>query len=182
MEKAKLGIIVAVFAIAIVFSTNWLIRQTDEWRALMAPSKDAEMALTGPAVKAKKVQLAYTVPILVNEVPTGEPYADDAWDFDVPGWVTTIRRATMSDVKQVYYYIPERCLKCHEEEGPGPYFYGNEEFTEFKIFTTDDGLKLHSVTEKHDTPTLMYDYKDRHLKKVPFDIGAPYDVYMKNGS
>ncbi len=171
-----------ILAVAGVWSVDSVIDTGLFYREMMMSEKPAEegQALTGIPVKGKPVVL--TKPLSFFDPPIGEARDDEEWDFDIPGWITTKRRATMSNIKSVYYYIPERCIKCHEEEGPGNFFYGDENFTEFKIFTTEDGLVLHSNTEKGEVPTLKYLYKERHLKKVPFDIGAPFEVYMKRGS
>lgn len=182
MEKAKIVALLLIFMLAAFWSVDSIYNTGIYYREMMKPDKpdEQEQALTGTPVKGKRIVLTKPVPYL--DPPIGEARDDEVWDFDVPGWITTRRRATMSTIKSVYYFIPERCLKCHEEEGPGNFFYGAEDFMEFKIFTTEDGLVLHSITEKGEVPTLQYIYKERHLKKVPFDIGAPYEVYMKRGS
>jgi hypothetical protein len=177
MEKAKFALLIALFMGGIVTSVRYIHQTGAKYRNLMAPPAAAE----GGAPAGPPIAGIFAAPKGPLEPPIGEERAQDVWDFDMPNFILTERRATMSDVKTAYYFIPERCLKCHEEAGPGQHFYNNDKFTEFKVFTTDDGLMLHSVIEKGETPTTKYIYKERHLKKVPFDEGAPLDVYMKRG-
>ncbi len=182
MEKVKLLILLLLLVVSTWIALESIHTSAEFYRNLMTAEKQAleeEQPLTGTPVKGKLITLTKTVPYF--DPPTGEEWDEEVWDFDIPGWITTRRRATMSDIKSVYYYIPERCIKCHEEEGPGNFFYGIEDFMEFKIFTTADGIVLYCNIEKGETPTLKYIYKERHLKKVPFDIGAPYEIYMKRG-
>jgi hypothetical protein len=179
MEKVKFAALMIVFTIGVVCSVRYVHDTALHYSSMLAPKQEGEGALSGPPVAGKFIEIKAAA-----EPPVGKPREADAWEFDVPGAVLTDRKATMSDIKAVFYYIPDRCLKCHQEEGPGQHFYGNGDFTKFKVFKTDDGLELFCSANTLKTgasPTLKYVYKERHLKKVPFDIGAPYEVYMNRG-
>ncbi|MBI4664964.1 MAG: hypothetical protein HY751_01000 [Nitrospinae bacterium] len=175
MEKVKFGALIA----ALICGAIWyglFIRNSDNYfRALMVPEKVEEAEASGSPVFGQKV------PVSTIKPPVGSAWDDDWFDLEAPFLIITKRRATMSDIKTVFYYSPDPCLKCHEEEGPGVFFYGKEDYMKYVPMKTPDGLLLHSHTEKKDTPTVKYIYKDRHLKKVPFDIGAPLEIYMARG-
>jgi hypothetical protein len=180
MEKIKFAALMIVFAIGVAWSVRYVHDTGLYYSSMLAPAKqDGEGALSGPPVVGKFIEIKAAV-----EPPVGKPREADMWEYDVPGAVLTDRKATMSDIKSVFFYIPERCMKCHQEEGPGNHFYGNGEFDKFKVFKTEDGLELFcsaNTLKTGSSPTLKYVYKERHLKKVPFDIGAPYEVYMNRG-
>jgi hypothetical protein len=180
MEKVKFLALMTVFAIGVVCSVRYVHDTGLHYSSMLAPPKqEGEGGMSGPPVSGKFIEIKAAV-----EPPVGKPREADAWEFDVPGAVLTDRKVTMSDIKTAFYYIPDRCLKCHQAEGPGQHFYGNGDFTKFKVFKTDDGLELFcsgDTLKTGSSPTLKYVYKERHLKKVPFDIGAPYEVYMNRG-
>ncbi len=89
------------------------------------------------------------------------------------------RRVTASDAFSAFSFVPTRCMKCHEKDGPGPFFYGNEEFEEDQLFATKDGLVLRSWPLKGFAPTLKYDFLITHAKKIPFEIGGTGDQILK---
>lgn len=176
MEKLKLFLLLAIFATAGYGTVRYIHETAIFYRNMMEPEDTGDKVEIVPPIVGQLIAL--TVPL---RPPTGEPRDDEMWDFDIPEFILNERIATMSNTKTVYYFFPERCLKCHEEEGPGQNFYGNENYTEIQDIKTEDGLLLHSYIEKGEVPTTEYIYKDRHLKKVPFDIGAPHEIYMTRG-
>lgn len=113
--------------------------------------------------------------------PVGEPLGSDYWDFEAAASIEHDRKITMSEATTGFDIIPDRCLKCHGEEGPGTFFYGNTHYMVVEDIKTDDGLVLHSHPEKGSVPTVQYLYKERHLRKVPFTIGLSYNSYMSRG-
>lgn len=176
MEKLKLVLLILLFVTAGYASVRYIHDTAIFYRTMMAPEKTADEVKVGPPVVGLPIKL--TAPL---EPPIGEPRDEEIWDFDIPTFILDERIVTMSNIRTVYYFFPERCIKCHEEEGPGQNFYGNENYTEIQDISTEDGLLLHSYIEKGDVPTTKYIYKERHLKKVPFDIGAPHEIYMTRG-
>ncbi|MBI5814845.1 MAG: hypothetical protein HZB29_04460 [Nitrospinae bacterium] len=175
MEKIKFAGLAAVFLGGVLWYGLFIRNSDNYFRALMVPDKVDEVTASGSPVFGQRV------PASVLKPPAGSAWDDDWFDLEAPFLIITQRRATMSDVKTVFYYKPDPCLKCHQEEGPGTFFYGMEDFLKYVPLKTPDGLLLLSNTEKKDTPTVKYIYKDRHLKKVPFDIGAPLELYMHRG-
>lgn len=181
MEKLKVIVLAAIAVFAAVWSLEYIDETARTFRTMSMPEEKAGEDIFGSPVAGKPVVLKKVEILETFAPPTGNPREDDVWDFDMPSLVLNARRVTMSDAKSGYDFIPERCLKCHEEEGPGQNFYGNEEFTKVQDMSTADGLRLVSNPAKGEVPTLQYIYKERHLKKVPFDIGAPHENYMKRG-
>lgn len=175
MERIKFIFLMALFVYAGYWSVTYIHDTAFHYRAMLMPEDEGEEKAV-PPVEAKPVVLEGAL-----LPPTGEPRDDEVWDFDIPTFILNARRVSMSEIKTGYYFLPERCIKCHEVEGPGQNFYGNENFNVVQEFTTEDGLVLHSYIEKGEVPTLKYIYKERHLRKVPFDEGAPHEFYMKRG-
>lgn len=91
----------------------------------------------------------------------------------------TSRRITSSDPFSAYSFVPTRCMKCHEKDGPGPFFYGNETFTKDQLFATPDGLVLRSWPLSGMAPTLKYDFLVTHAKKIPFTVGGAGEQILK---
>ncbi len=179
MEKLKLIVILVIT----VYAANWSFHSANDeakhYRDMATPEEVEEEVDHGPPVSGKAVQL--TVDVYVFDPPVGEPADEEYWEFDITTLILDARIVTMSESKTGYYFVPERCLKCHEKDGPGQWFYGNDDYTKVQDLSTAEGLRLVSIPEKGIVPTLEYIYKDTHLKKVPFDIGMAHKDYMKRG-
>ena len=89
------------------------------------------------------------------------------------------RRVTASDAFTAYSFVPTRCMKCHEKDGPGPHFYGNDDFGKDQLFATKEGLVLRSWPLKGFAPTLKYDFMVEHAKKIPFTVGGSGDQILR---
>ena len=169
MEKIKLVVLSLVFVWLGVVSVGYVADTAIGYRNILLPPPPS------PIEAAAVIQEKPLAP------PVGEPYGDDYWAFEVAGSIERQRKITMSEATSGFDIIPDRCLKCHENEGPGNIFYGNEHYMTVQDIKTEDGLLLHSHPEKGDVPTVKYIYKERHLRKVPFTIGLAYDYYMGRG-
>ncbi len=172
MDKLKLLIGLAVIIGGFYIGTKYVEREMQYYYKIASPQKEEGEKLWPPITAAPISITAPIVPAVGNERD------DDA----IEGEVTQVlmgRRVTMSDISHAYSFISERCMKCHEKDGPGPWFYGMENFEKDQLFATKEGLVLRSWTEKMITPTLNYIYKDTHAKKVPFEVGGSAEDLLK---
>jgi hypothetical protein len=171
MDKLKLLIGLAIIIAGFYISTKYVEREMQYYYKIASPQEEVEEL--GPPITAAPIALSAPI------VPAvGSERDDDA----IEGEVTQVlmgRRITASDINHAYSFISERCMKCHEEDGPGTWFYGMENFEKDQLFATKEGLVLRSWTEKLITPTLNYIYKDTHAKKVPFEVGGSAEELLK---
>lgn len=173
MDKLKLLIGLAIIIGGFYISTKYVEREMQYYYKIASPAKEGEAEQLGPPITAAPILLAAPI------VPAvGSERDDDAIEGEVEK-ILIGRRVTASDFPHAYSFISERCMKCHEEDGPGPWFYGNEHFKNDQLFATKEGLVLRSWTEKLITPTLNYIYKDTHAKKVPFEVGGSAEELLK---
>jgi hypothetical protein len=169
MEKIKFVLLSLVLVTLGALSFRYVSETAIGYRNIMAPPPPAPMEAEAVVREGPFAP------------PVGEPYANDFWDFEAAANFEHFRKITMSESTKGFDIIPDRCLKCHGSDGPGNFFYGNDKFMGIQDMKTEDGLELHSFPEKGKVPTVMYVYKERHLRKVPFTIGLPYNEYMSRG-
>lgn len=173
MDKLKLLIGLTIIVGGFYIGTKYVEREMQYYYKIASPAKEGEAEQLGPPITAVPIALSSSIAPSV-----GNERDDDA----IEGEVTQVlmgRRITASDFSHAYSFISERCMKCHEQDGPGPWFYGRENFEKDQLFATKEGLVLRSWTEKMITPTLNYIYKDTHAKKVPFEVGGSAEELLK---
>lgn len=160
-----------------IYLGNWsigkVVQDMNHYRDLATPKEADETIDYGPPVTA-----AFIEPD-VPWTPAAGKERDEDMIMEEMDELLTIRRITASDPYTAYSFVPSRCMKCHEEDGPGTYFYGMEDFNKDQLFATKDGLVLRSWTLHGMAPTLRYDFLVTHAKKVPFEVGGTGEQILK---
>lgn len=154
-------------------SMGKILKDMDYYRDMATPKTGAEKVDHGPPITATFIN---------SDGPwtpsVGEERDEDSLMPEIEQLLIA-RRVTASDAFTAYSFVPTRCMKCHEKDGPGTFFYGNEAFEEDQLFATKDGLVLRSWPLKGMAPTLKYDFQERHAKKIPFEVGGSGDQILK---
>lgn len=169
----KLAVALILFVYLGSLSFNKVVKDMVHYRLLATPETGEKPVDFGPPITAGFVESGdYWTP---NK---GKERDEDMLMGEMENLLTH-RRITSSDAFTAYSFVPTRCMKCHEEDGPGTYFYGIEDFAKDQLFATKDGLVLRSWTLQGMAPTLKYDFLVTHAKKIPFEVGGTGEQILK---
>jgi len=155
------------------FSFGKIVKDIDFYHSLATQKIGEKQADYGPPITARFIESSFPW------APTPGIERDEDILLDEMENLLTARRITASDVYSSYSFIPTRCMKCHEADGPGTFFYDNERFEADQLFATKDGLVLRSWPDKGMAPTLKYDFLITHAKKIPFEVGGTGEQILK---
>ena len=173
MTFLKFVAALALFVFLGGLSKDKILHDMNFYRELATPKTGPVPVDHGPPLTA-----AFIEPEGPWAPSTGEERDDDSLMAEMERLLVA-RRVTASDAFTAFSFIPTRCMKCHEKDGPGPYFYGNEEFHQDQLFATKEGLVLRSWPLKGFAPTLKYDFMVEHAKKIPFEVGGSGDQILR---
>lgn len=169
----KIAITIILFVYLGSLSLGKIVKDVDHYRLLATPESSEKQIDYGPPVTAVFVK---------NDspwIPNSGIERDEDILMEEMENLLIARRITSSDAFTAYSFIPTRCMKCHEKDGPGTFFYDNKGFEEDQLFATKDGLVLRSWPLQGLAPTLKYDFFVRHAKKIPFEVGGNGEQILK---
>lgn len=169
----KMTIALVLFVYLGSLSLGKIVNDIDYYRLLATPESADKPVDYGPPITARFIERGSPW------VPAKGKERDEDILLEEMENLLTARRITSSDVFTAYSFVPTRCMKCHEKDGPGTFFYDNEDFDKDQLFATKDGLVLRSWTLKGMAPTLKYDFLVTHAKKVPFEVGGTGEQILK---